>query len=112
MSKKTKKNSLRAFWSKKEKDIMFGWPDGLQTKTDGHFLYHRFSIGPFNYDGNLQLSFLEELDKRGYDLTTLSFSIRKKETPSPLKETRDCEYCGKQTRITTAGCDHCDVEDK
>lgn len=25
---------------------------------------------------------------------------------------RTCEYCGKQTRETTAGCDHCDVEDK
>ena len=26
--------------------------------------------------------------------------------------TRKCKYCGKQSRVTTAGCDHCDVEDK
>lgn len=25
---------------------------------------------------------------------------------------RTCTYCGKETRITTAGCDVCDVEDK
>lgn len=25
---------------------------------------------------------------------------------------RICEYCGKRTRVLTAGCDHCDVEDK
>ena len=25
---------------------------------------------------------------------------------------RRCEYCGKLTRETTAGCDHCDIEDK
>jgi len=30
----------------------------------------------------------------------------------PTDRTRICDYCGKQTRVTTAGCDHCDVEDK
>jgi hypothetical protein len=28
------------------------------------------------------------------------------------RDFRECKYCGKMTRITTAGCDHCDVEDK
>lgn len=27
-------------------------------------------------------------------------------------ETRVCEQCGRATRITTAGCDYCDLEDK
>lgn len=30
----------------------------------------------------------------------------------PLAVTRTCAACGRQTRITTAGCDNCDVEDK
>lgn len=79
MPKRTKANSLRAHWSKKEKDIVFSWPDGPHTKPDGHLLYGRFSIGPFNYDGKLDTAFLTELENRGYDLTTLRFSICKKE---------------------------------
>ena len=93
MPRRTKANSLRAFWSKKEKDIMFYWPSGPHTKTDGHFLYGRMSIGPFNYDGKLDTAFLKELEDRGYDLTTLLFSICKKEDhprwkkDEPKKET-------------------------
>lgn len=30
----------------------------------------------------------------------------------PLSEKRRCPACGKLTRITTAGCDHCDLEHK
>ena len=30
----------------------------------------------------------------------------------PLLEKHACPACGKQTRDTTAGCDHCDLEDK
>lgn len=30
----------------------------------------------------------------------------------PLDARRRCAHCGELTRITTAGCDHCDVEDK
>lgn len=30
----------------------------------------------------------------------------------PNSYKRKCLYCGKLTRDTTAGCDHCDVEDK
>jgi hypothetical protein len=32
--------------------------------------------------------------------------------PDPLRAKRKCEHCGKMTRVTTAGCDHCNVEDK
>ena len=31
---------------------------------------------------------------------------------NPLAAMRTCEYCGMKTRITTAGCDHCNFEDK
>lgn len=30
----------------------------------------------------------------------------------PLDKKRRCPNCKKMTRITTAGCDHCDLEDK
>lgn len=30
----------------------------------------------------------------------------------PPWDTRKCENCGRWTRVTTAGCDHCDIEDK
>jgi len=29
-----------------------------------------------------------------------------------LQDKERCEWCGKMTRITTAGCDHCNVEAK
>lgn len=32
--------------------------------------------------------------------------------PHPLSDKRRCSACGKMSRITTAGCDHCDMEDK
>jgi hypothetical protein len=31
---------------------------------------------------------------------------------SPLDRTRPCVACGLATRVTTAGCDHCEHEDK
>ena len=32
-------DKLRAYWSKKEKDISFHWPGGVSTKSDAHWLY-------------------------------------------------------------------------
>ncbi len=34
------------------------------------------------------------------------------EPTPPLDRKRKCPACGRMTRITTAGCDHCDLEDK
>lgn len=36
----------------------------------------------------------------------------KEQFKHPRDTKRKCDYCGKMTRVTTAGCDHCDVEDK
>lgn len=61
---------------------------------------------------------LDNLSSRDdvYDLLLLLRKIVQEEKGStkkhPLDHKRVCEYCGKRTRITTAGCDHCDVEDK
>lgn len=57
-------DKLRAYWSKRERDVMFHWPGGSGTKCDAHWLY-----GVFNDE------FVKELEKRGYDPSTLRFSV-------------------------------------
>lgn len=57
-------DKLRASWSKKEKDIVFHWPGGSNTRSDAHWLY-----------GVLGDEVTAELTRRGYDITTLKFSI-------------------------------------
>jgi hypothetical protein len=76
MTRRCKDNTLRAAWSKRERDVSFGWPSGPQTKSDGHLLYGHFGYR-YNYDGTPEKSLLDELRDRGYDLKTLRFSIMK-----------------------------------
>lgn len=66
---KTKK--LTAKWSKKDNDIVFDYA----SKIDGRLLYHAFCIVKITDDKNLT----DELESRGYDITTLRFSISKKQ---------------------------------
>lgn len=72
---------LSAWWSKREKDIVFSYPH----KPDGHLLYGFMSLKRPRRDlgGDVVFdpSFLEELEVRGYDITTLRFSVRRKTTP-------------------------------
>jgi hypothetical protein len=68
------KKKLTARWSKRERDYLYSYPDS----PDGHLLYGFFAgytQGP---------EFLKELEARGYDMTTLRFSIELK--PKPLTE--------------------------
>lgn len=92
---KRDENTLSAFWSKREKDIMICYP----SKASGALLHHVLSgnamrvLPKSSGEGLTELweikdnplmavfrdkSFLEELEERGYDLTTLRFSIKKK----------------------------------
>ena len=59
-----KKHKLKAFWSKKENDVMIEFAMGIGTKGDGGFL-----AGIFNE------RFTNELKERGYDINTLKFEI-------------------------------------
>jgi hypothetical protein len=93
---KRKENTLYAFWSKREKDVMICFP----SKPSGHLLHQFLSnkallVLPKTSGADMKKlyevkenpymavfedkSFLQELEHRGYDLTTLRFSIDKKE---------------------------------
>jgi hypothetical protein len=54
---------LKANWSKRERDVMIHYP----RSPDGHWLA-----------GVFDKSFVDELDRRGYDVTTLRFSVKSK----------------------------------
>lgn len=85
--------TLRIRWSKRENDVVYQYPG---RKADGHLLHHyiaspRPRVGGAVDGVHFDPSLLEELEKRGYDLTTLSFSIKKKKssdlpTSTPAKE--------------------------
>lgn len=87
---KAKPGELKACWGKLhhyDPDLVFCWGDGT-SRADSALLYCVFSSkreraahteeelrrGRVVFDD----SFLEELEKRGYDITTLKFSIQKK----------------------------------
>ena len=69
---KPKCPQLSARWSRREKDILFDWDDGI-GKPDGHLLYY-YLCCLTSPDGK---TLVGELKARGYDITTLRFSVRK-----------------------------------
>ncbi len=85
---RAKTGELKAQWGKlpgDNPDVCYVWGDG-SNKRDAHLLHNfltekrmRFPIG--NEPGRFAYadSFMEELKARGYDLTTLKFSIRKQQ---------------------------------
>lgn len=58
---------LRAYWSRRERDVMFWRSAHEGGSANAAYLHH--VIGG---------DFLRELDRRGFDTTTLRFSIRRK----------------------------------
>jgi hypothetical protein len=85
-----KDNELRVYWGKlpyDNPDIVFEWRGEPSMKRDSAMLHYHIatqrpdpSASPL-YSKMLP-SLLEELKTRGYDLTTLRFSIRKTTTSS------------------------------
>ena len=67
-----KKPELRVQWSKQERDFLIYYPNG----PDGHLMHAFLSR---EIDGKKMEQHLRE---RGYDITTLKISVRKKETPT------------------------------
>ena len=80
-SPKAKPGELKAQWGKLPGDnpaICYAWGDGV-GKCDAHLLHNAFSCKTHNpINDTWDISFFEELEKRGYDMTTLKFSIQKK----------------------------------
>lgn len=64
---------LKARWSARERDVLFEWGAGGANKTDGSWLNSWFG-----HHKGFDATFLKELEARGYDLTTLKFSVRQK----------------------------------
>ncbi len=84
--KRTNANTLKAFWSKQEKDLVFHHPD---YAWNGRLVHNAFCSERPRVDRSgdvdrvvFDKSFVAELEERGYDITTLRFSICKKE-PKP-----------------------------
>ena len=85
---------LRATWCKKERSILYHYPLGSQTKCDASFL-----------SGHVTDAFARELEKRGYDKTTLRFSIEPKKGNEALhpKEKNPMAVVNCMSRMPTVG---------
>lgn len=68
-------NKLRVYWSKKEQDVMYWHPKRV---VDSRLLHHYFCHVKYDTGGG-ETTLVEELERRGFDITTLRFSIAYKE---------------------------------
>lgn len=85
---KIKDGELKVYWGKlphENPDVIFSWQgEDTSMKLDCRFLYNVFGtqspdphVTPLF--SKMKPSFIEELETRGYDITTIKFSIMKKE---------------------------------
>ena len=74
-TRRTYDNSLIVKWSKRERDLMIGGPRGC----DRHLTHYALNCVPGPTKPG-DLSFVDELEKRGYDITTLRFSVMRAES--------------------------------
>lgn len=58
-------------------DMVIGWGDGV-PRCDRALLYVQFGADRLNHKMEVEQSFAKELEARGYDITTIRFSIQKK----------------------------------
>ena len=63
--------ALTAHWSKEQDDIVYYWPG---KKADSRLIHNML----YGLVGGTNI--VEELIKRGYDITTLTFSVKKRTT--------------------------------
>ena len=84
---KLKDGELRVYWGRephdKTPDVIFAWQGDRMMKRDANLLYDHFASqrpDPFASPifSKMEPSLIEELKARGYDITTLRFSIMKK----------------------------------
>lgn len=84
--------TLKVKWSKKENDLLISYP----RRSDGALM--NYVLGDTMKWGGIDgkekgwqnyevFNLVEELKKRGYDITTLNFSIKLKDEPISKTET-------------------------
>lgn len=71
---RAKPGELKAYWNSRESDVDFAWGGEGATKPDGGMLCHALCEQKGLYDRTL----VQELEHRGFDISTLRFSIRRK----------------------------------
>lgn len=105
---KLKDGELRMYWGKPDRwdspDIVLAWQGNRMMKRDTNLLHYmlcikrpKIELGRINWAA-MEPSLIEELELRGYDLTTLKFSIRKKAS----LETLEAQYTGSAQDIPDA----------
>lgn len=83
---KLKDGELRVYWGKlphENPDLIFAWQGDRSMKRDSALLHWKFAgqqpdpheLPPFS---KMLPSLIQELESRGYDVTTFKFSIMKK----------------------------------
>lgn len=71
---KAKPGEIKAGWNARERDVGFAWGGDGASKADSNLLYGALCFKSVLGDKTL----VQELEARGYDLTTMRFSIRRK----------------------------------
>lgn len=84
---KLEDGELRIYWGREPRgypEIMFAWQGDRAMKRDTNLLHYvmcskkpKINLGKIDWSV-MEPSLFEELDARGYDLTTLKFSVKKK----------------------------------
>ncbi len=83
----TSKPDQRVRWSRREKALLYGYESSKPTSMLIAHVFEGIKMGDlYSHVGREprpgdDRTFAQELEARGYDLTTLRFSIRRKKTP-------------------------------
>lgn len=95
---KLKDGELRMYWGKLPHDspnVVLAWQGDSSMKRDTNLLHYvmcsqkpKVNVNTVDWS-QMQPSLIEELKARGYDITTLQFSIRKRATAEPAKESAE-----------------------
>lgn len=80
---KAKPGELKAQWGKQpddSPDLCYAWGGTGAQRCDAHLIHQVFTCDRYGFKGydDREPSFLKELEKRGYDITTFRFSIKQK----------------------------------
>lgn len=78
---KLKQGQLRVYFGKDDDgeghDVCFSWGAGC-SKRDSALLHYHFATDRLDWQQRLEPSLIKQLEARGYDISTISFTIQKK----------------------------------